>query len=191
MVSGRQSAPASREPAQIDGDLGRPRKEDKGTEPRTSTGRGREGGRKGKGGREKHCQREMSETETERHRKHKRQRQDREKQRKSEIEMIDPGWMRRKDRKKLRELSIWRLMEVETRAKMVMPMWAGGQEEGNLQGLPSVNLLQSESQPRTLQKQGNGGWKRGRVPQPFGLPASQPMAQASRQLIDLLRRGQQ
>ena len=50
MVSGRQSRSASRGPAQTDGDLGEPRKVDKGTQPRAIARREREGGRQeGKG----------------------------------------------------------------------------------------------------------------------------------------------
>lgn len=52
VVSGRQSGPASRGPAQREDDLGPPRKQDKGIEPRTGTGSGRAGGKKGKGSRE-------------------------------------------------------------------------------------------------------------------------------------------
>lgn len=137
MVSGRQSEPAYKGPAQTNGDLDQPRKENKGTKPRTNPGRGREIVRKGKGSREKHSQTEMSETETDRHRKHERQRQNRdgrERQRKSEIKKKDPGWKRGKDRKSLRKLSTQRLMEVEKRAETMMPTWTGGGEGATFRG---------------------------------------------------------
>lgn len=109
MVSGRQSVPASRGPAsrgpaQTDGDLGWLKREDKGTELR-NTRKGRVRGRQEGKGKQRETQANRCQKQS--HRKHERGRdkiETEQRQRKSEIKMKDPGWKRRKDRKRLREL---------------------------------------------------------------------------------------
>lgn len=78
------------------------------------------------------------------------------------------GQRRGKDRKKLRERSILRLKEAETRAETAMPKWARVWEEGDL--LPQLNTpLPRPSLGQDLPEAGNGGWRReaARCPSPL------------------------